>query len=275
MCRYKNTELYIVFVEFWSHASVLVMMVFGGDGDGDGSGVLIPLSVSGFCCFAPAFAEVWTDSFSQKLAIREKTQHSKCATCTRHKAIIKRLGNDSNARRSQALEFSAHLSLQYRDRVAYWEARSQSRLREPLPSGLIRITMITDGMDKSKFRYPRAKALGSKEFDGLIRPALDMVATIVHGYSITVLLSEPFVAKDSSSTCDAVLHSLDRLAGAGVDLRKVSLHLQADNTSREVKNNTLLRMGGALVASHRLHDLRICNLRAGHSHEDVDGFFQG
>jgi hypothetical protein len=29
------------------------------------------------------------------------------------------------------------------------------------------------------------------------------------------------------------------------------------------------------VASHRLHDLRICNLRAGHSHEDVDGFFQG
>ena len=135
--------------------------------------------------------------------------------------------------------------------------------------------MITDGMDKSKFRYPRAKALGSKEFDGLIRPALDMVATIVHGYSITVLLSEPFVAKDSSSTCDAVLHSLDRLAGAGVDLRKVSLHLQADNTSREVKNNTLLRMGGALVASHRLHDLRICNLRAGHSHEDVDGFFSG
>lgn len=219
--------------------------------------------------------KVWTDSFSQKLAIREQTQHAKCATCTRHKAIIKRLAQDCLARQAQAREFAAHLQLQYRDRCTYWEARAQSRLKEPLPNGLLKVTMITDGMDKSKYRYPRSKILQSKEFDGLTRPALDMVATIVHGYSIVLCLSEPIVPKDSSSTAEVILYSLDRLAGAGIDLRKVSLHLQADNTSREVKNNSIMRLAGVLTASHRLHDVTVSNLMTGHSHEDVDGFFAG
>lgn len=163
--------------------------------------------------------------------------------------------------------------MQYMDRVEYWNSRTQSRLRAPLPSGFLRVTLIIDGMDKSKFRYPRSRIIGSKEFDALLRPSLDLTATIVHGWFLHCALSEPYVPKDSSWSADMVLHALDRLAHAGVDLRKVSLHVQADNTAREVKNNTLLRLVGALVASHRIHDGTASCLLAGHSHEDVDAFF--
>lgn len=220
-------------------------------------------------------SQVWTDSFARKLAIRERTQHAKCATCTRHKAILKRLANDANARAVQALAFSCHLKRQYADRVKYWEARSQSRLREALPSGLIKVAIITDGLDKAKYKYPRSRIMASKEYDGLNRPSLDMVATIMHGYGMLLTLSEPFLPKDSSFSCEVVMNTLNKLASLGTDMRVVSLHLQADNTAREVKNNSTLRLVGALVASHRLHDAQICNLVAGHSHEDVDGFFSG
>ena len=135
--------------------------------------------------------------------------------------------------------------------------------------------MITDGMDKAKYKYPRTKITRSKEFDALNCPSLDMVATITHGYGMLLTLSEPFLPKDSSFSCEVILNSLDRLASRGVDMRVVSLHLQADNTAREVKNNTVLRLVGSLVASHRLHDCQVCNLLAGHSHEDIDVFFSG
>ena len=115
----------------------------------------------------------------------------------------------------------------------------------------------------------------SKEFDSLVRPTLDLTATIAHGHSVTLALSDVNVAKDSSFAAEMILHSLDKLVASGLDLRKVSLHIQADNTVREVKNNTTMRLAGALVASHRVHDISICHLISGHSHEDVDALFGG
>ena len=100
--------------------------------------------------------------------------------------------------------------MQYMDRVEYWNSRTQSRLRAPLPSGFLRVTLIIDGMDKSKFRYPRSRIIGSKEFDALLRPSLDLTATIVHGWFLHCALSEPYVPKDSSWSADMVLHALDR-----------------------------------------------------------------
>ena len=79
-------------------------------------------------------AKVWGLHFSQRLAIREQSRHSTCSVCVRHRSILKRLGNDSLGRQGQLKQYMIHLQRQYADRVAYWSARSVSRLYA-LPCG--------------------------------------------------------------------------------------------------------------------------------------------
>ena len=63
-----------------------------------------------------------------------------------------------------------------------------------------------------------------------------------------MFLSEPDVPKDSNASCEQFMHSLNALANDGVDLSACSLVLQADNTSREVKNGIMMRLLAALTS---------------------------
>lgn len=54
--------------------------------------------------------------------------------------------------------------------------------------------------------------------------------------------------KDSSVMSEIVTHFLTRLALSGMVLSQVHLHIQCDNTPRELKNNTLLRLLVALTS---------------------------
>ena len=101
--------------------------------------------------------------FCKSLAIREESQHAKCTICIKHKLIIKRLATDRAARQSQCLLYSKHLDVQCSDRVHYWMSRAHSKL-PMLPSGLKTITLIVDGLDHQKFRYPKDLAFLRKSF---------------------------------------------------------------------------------------------------------------
>ena len=171
----------------------------------------------------------------------------------------------------QMVEFQKHLQRQYSDRTVYWAARSKSRLGLQ-PSGRSTITLICDGMDKSKFRYPRSAVCSSKEFSGMVRPSLDVSAVICHGHNVLVALSEPYTPKSSSWTTELVAHSLHQ-ASERTDLRGYEVHLQMDNCGRENKNNTLCRFAGVMVGTGRCAQFQICFLESGHSHEDIDQFF--
>ncbi|CAE7465830.1 unnamed protein product [Symbiodinium natans] len=219
------------------------------------------------------FSLVWSESFGARLAIREKTQHAQCAQCVKHKHILRHLRGDLKARRGQQKLYAEHLERQYRDRVVYWRARSCSRLKTPLPSNHVVVAMILDAIDHSKFKYPRSRVFASKELSTYIRPTMDVMGCLVHGHSCFLALSEPFLPKGSSFCADLVLHCLHRLARHGLDLRGVALHLQSDNTSKETKNNTLLRLSALLIALHRLKNIVLCQLESGHSHEDIDQWF--
>ena len=118
--------------------------------------------------------------------------------------------------------YGQHLALQYADRVQYWRARADSRLKQLLPDGLRHITAIADGMDHGKFAVPRHGVFGAKEFQPFVRPVLDASCIICHGYSVSIYLSEPHVPKDSSFSMETLLHTLDQLAAGGTDLRRVS-----------------------------------------------------
>lgn len=208
-------------------------------------------------------------SFGDRMSIREHTQHAQCGQCVRYKMLIKKLGADSVARSHQLSLFQQHLEKQYRDRTLYWSARSLSRL--PMsPHGRHTICIIQDGIDHNKFRYPRSRIFTSKEFDKYIRPSMDLTCCIVHGKFLLLAMSEPWVRKDSSWCTELTAHCLESLGG---DLRHCDLVLQADNCSRECKNNTTTRFAALLTSLHRVRRVELRYLVSGHSHEDIDQFF--
>ncbi|CAE7660716.1 unnamed protein product [Symbiodinium sp. CCMP2592] len=219
------------------------------------------------------FRLVWRQSFHQCLAIREHSAHGKCNTCVRHKAILKKLSRDRVAHAAQMQLYNVHLRRQYNDRVVYWKARAQSRAAAVGTNGYQTICLIVDGMDKSKFRWPRSLAMEAKEFSNFVRPNIELVACIVHGHTVVLATSEQWVCKDSSAMADIILHSLGRLTESGIDLRQCEILCQADNTARESKNNTIVRLLAALVAAKKVGRAEARFLQSGHSHEDVDGFF--
>ena len=139
-----------------------------------------------------------------------------------------------------------------------------------LPTGGFTICIIIGGIDRSKFRYPRSRVVNSKQFSSFVRPCMDMVAAITHGHHTILALSEPWVKKDSSFTCELFCHSLHMIPG---DLRDGEILLQADNCSRENKNNSTCRLMALLVGGHRARRAELRFLLSGHSHEDVDQFF--
>ena len=217
--------------------------------------------------------QVWAESFSTRLALRPKTQHSTCSLRTRHKWIIRRVSSDRRAQQAQLKAYGDHLKLQYSDRCIYWSNRSLSRLKNLLPAGYYTVCIIMDGVDHSKFRYPRSRCLSAKEFATLARPALDVHGIIAHGYGVFLALSEPMTPKDSSWCAELLFHTLHRLSCAGVDLRGFEINCQADNTSRECKNSTLMRTAAVLCAGHKIKRFQWQFLMTGHSHEDIDQFF--
>ena len=219
----------------------------------------------------PVLSQVWAESFGAKLALREESHHAQCGVCTRHKLLLRKLSGDRQLRNQQMKAYSEHLQRQYDDRVQYWAARTRSRI-PVLPDGEHSICLIIDGQDHNKYRYPRDTIFQSKELSGCIRPCMDATAVIAHGYGILMALSEPFVRKDSSWSCELIAYVVNQISETS-DIRKMELICQADNTSREVKNNTLTRMAGYLIGSRRLKRMELRFLQSGHSHEDVDAWF--
>ena len=206
------------------------------------------------------------------LALRQLSQHRKCSICTRHKLILRKVAHDRYARSAQLAEYTRHLHSQFLDRTRYWQSRAESRLVMTY-SGKVTVCAIIDGMDGSKFKVPRSvSVLSSKDFSSLVRPHLDFHAVLAHGRLAFTALSPPWVMKDSSFCNELLAHTLHRISSM-CDTRAVEYIIQCDNTCREVKNNTTLRLGGLWVGNHVLKRIEIRSLLSGHSHEDVDAFF--
>ena len=168
--------------------------------------------------------------------------------------------------------YSRHLKRQYADRCLYWQSRAASRLNAVTPDSTQILSVICDGMDHSKFKYPRSLAMLSKEYDSFLRPHLNMHAVLAHGHMCLLSLSEMNVAKDASFCLELLTYCLHCISDR-LDLRSTRLQVQCDNTCRELKNNSTLRLMSQWVATRRLFSSELRCLQKGHSHEDVDAFF--
>jgi hypothetical protein len=95
------------------------------------------------------FWRVWVQHYSKLLAFRPHMMHSVCAVCVKHRLLLRELSHDIRARVKQRMLYDRHLAMQFADRQSYWSLRASSRLRSKI------VCMIVDGMDQSKFAWPR------------------------------------------------------------------------------------------------------------------------
>ncbi len=214
---------------------------------------------------------MWEEGFRNRLRIRDRSQHARCATCMKHREIIRKLKDNKDARVAQCAQWSKHMDRQFADRRVYYDHRAMSRLGEDL-SGQKTLSIILDSMDHSKWAIPRSSVLSSKTFGNMARPNLDCTGCIVHGHYVCIGFAENHIVKGSDWTIELLTHVLNKLSQT-LDLTQYRLYIQADNCSREAKNNTVCRYLAALCARGRIHSARMHFCASGHSHEDIDQFF--
>ena len=217
------------------------------------------------------YSKVWMSDFEDRLRIRFFSHHSRCSQCIRHRLIMKKLGHCPPARRAQAARLHQHLQRRHCDRQVYWNCRAESRL-DSKNLCQCQITGILDSMDAAKHAWPRSAKLSAKEFSSFNRPRLTSTSLIIHGHSVTLALSPSTCSSNSSRTSEILAIGLTKLARK-LDLRRVFLTLQADNWSKEVKNNGQLRLLAGLIALGKLRGATLSFLSSGHSHEDIDALF--
>ena len=213
------------------------------------------------------FWATWHCEFPH-LKFRPNTSHSQCSVCLHHKLLIRELANHYVARQKQTQLMCEHLMSQYRDRQVYWQLRGSSRLGCNLT-----ICCILDGMDQCKFMYPRSSLCQAKDLSSLQRPKLHVVGMLVHGWGLLFGVSNHDHKKDASSMVEILAFTLTKMKQSGIDLGRVHLHCQTDNTARECKNATFMRFLSACVSHRVLSGASLGTLRTGHSHEDIDQIF--
>jgi len=191
------------------------------------------------------FWRVWVEEFGAVLQFRPTSSHALCSTCVRHKLLVRAFCGHLRARECQVAHYVAHLKAQYAERLAYWDLRSSARL-----TSSFHVVAICDGMDQAKFTYPRSDLFRSKELQGFQRPRAHISGAIIHGHAVFFFVSPAELRKDANSSIEMVAYIL-HLVSKEVDLRRVTFHLQSDNTSREIKNNHTIRFLASLV-SHGL-----------------------
>lgn len=169
--------------------------------------------------------------------------------------------------------YRLHLDRQYRDRMTYWNSRSLSRLGLQ-SNGSQTIVITVDSMDHSKYSYPKSMAMGSKDFGNFIKPTLTCTAALVHGFATVIVLAEPYVHQTSSWSCDIVAHCLHILSQVpGLDLSQCEVVVFGDNSSKEIKNNSICRLLASLTNCFKIRRGELRTLESGHSHEDLDQTF--
>ena len=133
------------------------------------------------------------------------------------------------------------------------------------------LSVIEDGMDQAKFRVPRVLTR-SHAFERLLRPALHVQGIWAHGGGYQLVVSDSDVCKDTTGNLEVLCRLLSDLY-AEFGTLPLGLHLQLDNTSRENKNQKMLRFAIMLVAKKVFRWVCLSFLVTGHTHSGLDATF--
>lgn len=216
----------------------------------------------------------------QVLRIRNCGNHAVCSKCATFKKQLSKARFPQD-RRSILEEYTAHIVNQWLDRQVYGNATSVSlECRRMLQSGqrmvdlamsISQICMAVDGMDQAKFRLPRV-FVKTKCLDSLIRPALHVQGAWAHGFGYHLAVMDPDMCHDTNNNVEVISNMLEQIFKGHRGL-PMGLHLQQDNTSRECKNQKILKWAIKLVSLGVFRWVTLNYLTIGHTHDNLDGTF--
>ena len=120
------------------------------------------------------------------------------------------------------------------------------QLLNTLGRQLSHLVMRVDGLDQAKFRVPRALKK-THAFDKLIRPALHVQGAWAHGFGFHFAVADADCKKDTNNNVEVMTRMLEDILLKYGGLPK-SLYLVQDNTSRECKNQKIVKFFLMLVS---------------------------
>jgi hypothetical protein len=233
------------------------------------------LPTASFSTFLRAFGKC-----TNVLRIRNSGKHAVCSTC---KDFKRQLGHARFPQNRQRIleQYTAHVVNQWLDRQVYGNAMSVSlECRRLLNGGELminlaystsQICMAVDGMDQAKFRLPRIR-VKTKSLDKLIRPALHVQGAWAHGFGYHMAIMDADMKHDTNNNVEVISHMLEQIFVGHKGL-PLGLHLQQDNTSRECKNQKILKWAVKLVSLGVFRWVTLNYLTVGHTHDNLDGTF--
>ena len=136
---------------------------------------------------------------------RKKSQHSLCLICDRLKARM-RHSRDFMDHASSADALLGHLTMTWRCREKYWEARALSRSKGE------QLCLIVDGYDKSKPCLPRwglGRAPKGQAFVKHPRTGMQISAVLAHGWGCAIFMSPEHVSCGGSYTWETLLLTMN------------------------------------------------------------------
>jgi hypothetical protein len=103
-----------------------------------------------------------------------------------------------------------------------------------------------DGVDQAKFRVPHVLAK-THAFDKLVCPALHVQGAWCEGFAYHFAVADADMKKDTNNNLEVIARLIDDMYQKYEGL-PLAISLIQDNTSRECKNQMMLRFGVKLVA---------------------------
>lgn len=229
------------------------------------------------------FLRVWGQAFREgTLRIRKlQGMHAVCAVCAGYKKELRNAIAMPLAREQTLRLYTDHLVFQWLDRQVHDRMRdmsetcmaniaSKNMIAALAPTSSV-LTMIVDGIDQAKFRMPRQK-VRSHAFDRLLRPALHVQGAWAHGAGYHLAVSDADCKKDTVANCDVIARMLENIYKRYGSV-PMGLHVQQDNTSRECKNQKMLKFAIGLVSLGVFRWVTLAFMVTGHTHNPLDGTY--
>ncbi len=135
--------------------------------------------------------------------------------------------------------------------------------------------MTVDGMDMAKFSCPR-NTNNSKLYQDCHKPRLHPIGCIIDGVGEYYYIMDADQKKDANAMCEIIATSSEHaervLASRGVAMPK-ALSIHSDNCSRELKNQTIAKLGAWLCHAIFRTGVSHTQQEVGHSHGPMDRRF--
>ena len=128
-----------------------------------------------------------------------------------------------------------------------------------------------DGVDQAKFRVPRVSTK-THAFDKLIRPALHVQGAWCEGFAYHFAVADADMKKDSNNNLEVIARLIDDMYQKYAAL-PLAISLIQDNTSRECKNQMMLKFSVKLVALNCVESFTYLYPEKGHTHGPLDATF--